>query len=388
MSDEPPGFFRGGVDSKRCSRNGFDASRVLPRGTDNDTRKEYRRVANEIIRSFLKSGQKNTTLEPMGRDQRKVMHEVALLNEMTTKSHGREPDRYMILSKRVNRLSKSTLVATEPITPSFECLQKLSKFVEKHPITREEMDEFLTETQTKQMHTTKGHISDRMVIPPKSKCSKELQKVRNSLPASKYCDQVLKSISSCNVVIISGGTGCGKTTQVPQFILDEAHENNKHVRVMVTQPRRIAAISIAERVARERGEPIGRTVGYQVRLDSRRSDDTVLTYCTTGVLLRMLTSDPVASGITHIVMDEIHEREINTDYLLIALRECLKMRPDLKVILMSATIEGNMQLFSNYFENHSMDVIRIESRAFDVKVFYLDQILAMTGYQQIGRAHV
>lgn len=113
----------------------------------------------------------------------------------------------------------------------------------------------------------------------------------------------------------------------------------------------------------------------------RQSDKTLLTYCTSGVLLRMLTADPIASGITHIIMDEIHERETNTDYLLIALRECLKKRRDLKVILMSATIEGNMALFVNYFEKYKVDVIRIEARSFDVKIFHLEQILAMSAYE-------
>ncbi|CAP24871.1 Protein CBG04082 [Caenorhabditis briggsae] len=231
------------------------------------------------------------TLDVMSREQRKVMHEVAQHNGLSTRSTGKEPNRCIILS------------------------------------------------------------------------------------------YLLKSIDDNEVVIISGGTGCGKTTQVPQFILDDAAEKKKKVRIMVTQPRRLAAISISERVAKERGESLGHTVGYKIRLENRSSEKTLLTYCTTGVLLRMLTSDPIASGITHIIMDEIHEREINTDYLLIALRECLKHRKDLKVILMSATIEGNMQLFSSYFQNQSVDVLRIESRTFDVKTFYIDQILAMSGYQ-------
>lgn len=106
---------------------------------------------------------------------------------------------------------------------------------------------------------------------------------------------------------------------------------------------------MAERVAHERGEQTGDTVGYHIRLEQKTSDNTVLTYCTSGVLLRILSADPSASGITHIILDEVHEREQNTDYLLIILREALKQRDDLKIILMSATIEGNREMFEKYF---------------------------------------
>lgn len=341
----------------------------------------FKAEAKGIIKDFIKSGALHTALPPMSREQRKIMHDVAQNNGLVTRSTGKEPDRYIVLSLREKRLTRSSLVTTNPISPSEQCCSTLSQFLADNPITEKEMNDFLTEKSAKQFQSKKEPCKKQQGIPPVPHCSKEIQKTKDLLPASKYRHQVLQSIAKNDVVIISGGTGCGKTTQVPQFILEEATEKNKDVRIMVTQPRRIAAISISERVSKERGEGLGDTVGYQIRLESRTSHKTLLTYCTTGVLLRMLTSDPTASGITHIIMDEIHEREINTDYLLIALRECLKKRKDLKIILMSATIEGNMQLFSKYFENQSIDVIRIEARTFDVKIFYIDQVLAMSGYQ-------
>uniref|UniRef100_A0A1I7UL39 Probable ATP-dependent RNA helicase spindle-E n=1 Tax=Caenorhabditis tropicalis TaxID=1561998 RepID=A0A1I7UL39_9PELO len=368
------GIIRGG----EAKHNGFNNARVLP---DDGQRAIYRKEAEQIIKSFLNSGCQNTTLSSMSREERKVMHEVAQHNGLVTRSAGKEPNRYVILSIREKKLTRSSLVVTEPINPYSEPLNALTSFLVQNPITKEQMDTFLIERKADN-HSVKNMASrNKSGIPPMSACPKDLENAKKKLPASRYRADVLKSIKSSNVVIISGGTGCGKTTQVPQFILEEAHEKKKHVRIMVTQPRRIAAISISERVAKERGEKLGDTVGYQVRLESRRSDKTLLTYCTVGVLLRMLTSDPLASGITHIVMDEIHEREINTDYLLIALRECIKNRPDLKVILMSATIEGSMQLFSSYFDNDSVKVIRIDSRTYDVEIYYLDHILAMIGYQ-------
>ncbi|VDP00236.1 unnamed protein product [Heligmosomoides polygyrus] len=143
--------------------------------------------------------------------------------------------------------------------------------------------------------------------------------------------------------------GANEKRAVPQFLLEDAFETQTPLRIVCTQPRRLPAIAVASRVARERGEALGSTVGYHIRLEQRTSPQTVLTYCTSGVLLRMLTQDDAARDISHIILDEIHEREQNTDYLLIALKQALKKRNDLKVILMSATMEGNLKLFTKYF---------------------------------------
>uniref|UniRef100_A0A8R1DZZ7 Probable ATP-dependent RNA helicase spindle-E n=1 Tax=Caenorhabditis japonica TaxID=281687 RepID=A0A8R1DZZ7_CAEJA len=355
---------------------GFKNARVLP--TD---RRHLEQQAKNIIKNFIRSGNSTEVLPPMPNDQRKVVHEYAQKNGILTKSHGKEPNRYMMLSLRQQQLTRANLTLTEPIIPNFRSLERIDSFIAAHPIRRADMVASYRQSASASSASSSSSNRSKTSIPVKSKCSAAMKKCRDTLPATKYRDTVIHAIDTCNVVIISGGTGCGKTTQVPQFILENACDKEEKVRVMVTQPRRIAAISIAERVAKERGEPIGTTVGYHVRLESKLSERTVLTYCTTGVLLRTLTANPNASGITHIVVDEIHEREINTDYLLIALRECLKRRNYLKLVLMSATIEGNMGLFEKYFCNQSVDIIRMESKLFDVKVFYLDQILAMCGYE-------
>uniref|UniRef100_A0AC34QAY9 Helicase ATP-binding domain-containing protein n=1 Tax=Panagrolaimus sp. JU765 TaxID=591449 RepID=A0AC34QAY9_9BILA len=167
---------------------------------------------------------------------------------------------------------------------------------------------------------------------------------------------------------------------------EEAAANQRPIRIVCTQPRRLPAIAVAERVSKERGECLGSTVGYHIRLEQRTSPETVLTYCTSGVLLRMLTVDSYATNISHIILDEIHEREQNTDYLLIALREALKQRKDLKVILMSATMEGNRETFMNYFQKSNIGAVDIPSRLFEVDKYFLDDVLAMTGYITTGNA--
>uniref|UniRef100_A0A915MGP4 RNA helicase n=1 Tax=Meloidogyne javanica TaxID=6303 RepID=A0A915MGP4_MELJA len=168
---------------------------------------------------------------------------------------------------------------------------------------------------------------------------------------------------------------------VPQFLLEDAAENSTPIQIMCTQPRRLPAISIAKRVALERGEMLGDIVGYHIRLEQRISSKTALTYCTSGVLLRKLTNDELASEITHVILDEIHERETNTDYLLIVLRWAISRRPDLRVVLMSATMGENINKFLKYFEQQGICHIDVPSRVFHVDCFFLPEIIALTGYQ-------
>lgn len=116
------------------------------------------------------------------------------------------------------------------------------------------------------------------------------------------------------VTIISGETGCGKSTQIPQYIFDDwiikhsKSEAKQKLNIVCTQPRRISAIGVAERVAQERLEKVGSSIGYQIRLESKTSSSTRLMFCTTGILLRRLAGDPLLPEVTHIVVDEVHER--------------------------------------------------------------------------------
>ena len=120
-------------------------------------------------------------------------------------------------------------------------------------------------------------------------------------------------MASNQVVVVSGETGCGKTTQLPQFLLEDAIARGRgaEASIVCTQPRRIAAISVAQRVAEERGERLGESVGYQVRLESERSEDTRLLFCTTGVLLRKMAGDRDLRSVTTVIVDEIHARCIS-----------------------------------------------------------------------------
>lgn len=141
---------------------------------------------------------------------------------------------------------------------------------------------------------------------------KNIQKKRKNLPAWKQRTEILNAIRANSIILLKGETGCGKSTQVPQFIFDEWLEtftsHKKHIEIICTQPRRLSALGVATRVSDERVENVGHTVGYQIRFDHRISKFTRITFCTMGVLLKRLQREPSLETVTHILVDEVHER--------------------------------------------------------------------------------
>lgn len=200
---------------------------------------------------------------------------------------------------------------------------------------------------------------------------------RTLLPVKKFENEILDAISQNSVVIIRGATGCGKTTQVPQFILDDFIQSGRaaECNIVVTQPRRISAVSVAERVAYERGEEPGKSCGYSVRFESilPRPHASIM-FCTVGVLLRKLEAG--IRGISHVIVDEIHERDINTDFLLVVLRDVVQAYPEVRIVLMSATIDTSM--FCEYFFN--CPIIEVYGRTYPVQEYFLEDCIQMTQF--------
>ena len=186
-----------------------------------------------------------------------------------------------------------------------------------------------------------------------------------SLPVYKFQQDISNKIQKFNKLIIIGETGSGKTTQVPKIILNSLSNNNK---ICVTQPRRVAAISVAQRVSQEIGTKIGSTIGYSVRFDERVSSSTKIKYVTDGMLLREAILDNRLSNYSTIIIDEIHERSINTDTLLALILRIQTYRKDLKLVVMSATID--LDKLKSYLKIDEENVIKIEGRSFPIEVYH------------------
>lgn len=189
----------------------------------------------------------------------------------------------------------------------------------------------------------------------------KLQRERAALPIAQYGHRILKTLKEHQVVVVAGDTGCGKSTQVPQYLLAAGFSH-----VACTQPRRIACISLAKRVGFESLSQYGSQVGYQIRFESTRSAATKIVFLTVGLLLRQIQREPSLPQYQVLIVDEVHERHLHNDFLLGVLRRLLPQRPDLKVILMSATI--NISLFSSYFGN--APVVQVPGRLFPITVVY------------------
>jgi ATP-dependent RNA helicase DHX29 len=205
---------------------------------------------------------------------------------------------------------------------------------------------------------------------------------RMQLPMWQFRQQVVDVVEREQVVIICGETGCGKSTQVPSFLLEHQLLLGKPCKIYCTEPRRISAISLARRVSEELGEGKGdigtnrSLVGYSIRLESNTARETRLVYATTGIVMRMLEGSNDLQDITHLVLDEVHERTIDSDFLLIVLKKLLLRRKDLKVVLMSATVDA--ERFSKYLDG--APVLTVPGRTFPVRVAYLEDAVELTGY--------
>ncbi|GGO88709.1 ATP-dependent helicase [Wenjunlia tyrosinilytica] len=189
-------------------------------------------------------------------------------------------------------------------------------------------------------------------------------KYPQALPVSQKKDEILAAVRDHQVVIVAGETGSGKTTQLPKICL----ELGRGVSGLIghTQPRRIAARTVAERVAEELGTPLGRAVGWKVRFTDQVGDDTLVKVMTDGILLAELQNDRNLSQYDTLIIDEAHERSLNVDFILGYLKQLLPRRPDLKVVITSATIDP--ERFSRHFDD--APVIEVSGRTYPVEVRY------------------
>lgn len=202
------------------------------------------------------------------------------------------------------------------------------------------------------------------------------------LPIENRRKEIIDTIRSRRVTIIEGHTGCGKTTQVPLFVAQDCSSRGEKVNIVVTQPRRIAAISVARHVAQLCNSQLGEYVGYQIALDRHHSGrNTNILFCTTGVLLQKIIHTKSLSYYTHIMIDEVHERDVETDFLLMVVRKLMwEQNPNVKLVLMSASFES--ERVAEYFTINYPDpallpltkpkVVKVDGAPAKLQTFYLD----------------
>ncbi|KAI1311931.1 DEAH-box ATP-dependent RNA helicase prp22 [Mortierella claussenii] len=201
--------------------------------------------------------------------------------------------------------------------------------------------------------TTYGRITDL-----------SMQQQRESLPVFKFRKQLVDAIRNNQILVVVGDTGSGKTTQMTQYLAEEGFTVNG--RIGCTQPRRVAAMSVAKRVAEEVGCRLGQEVGYTIRFEDCTSPDTKIKYMTDGMLMRECLVDPYMSQYSVIILDEAHERTVSTDVLFGLLKQAARKRKDLKIIVTSATLDA--EKFSTYF--FDCHIFSIPGRTYPVEILY------------------
>ncbi|CAO1393714.1 unnamed protein product [Diamesa hyperborea] len=192
-----------------------------------------------------------------------------------------------------------------------------------------------------------------------------LYKKRILLPVFDYRVDFMRLMAEHQCIVLVGETGSGKTTQIPQWAVDYARSRGSKS-VACTQPRRVAAMSVAQRVSEEMDVILGQEVGYSIRFEDCSSPKTLLKYQTDGMLLREAMSDPMLEAYQVILLDEAHERTLATDLLMGVLKEVVKQRSDLKLVIMSATLDAGK--FQNYFDNAPL--MNVPGRTHPVEIFY------------------
>ncbi|KXS16122.1 P-loop containing nucleoside triphosphate hydrolase protein [Gonapodya prolifera JEL478] len=195
---------------------------------------------------------------------------------------------------------------------------------------------------------------------------KAILEKRRNLPVHQHRARFLELIHQNRILVLVGETGSGKTTQIPQFLLYDEQPRLQGKMVACTQPRRVAAMSVARRVAEELDVPLGQDVGYSIRFEDMTSNRTILKYMTDGMLLREAMTDPTLSRYSAIVLDEAHERTLATDILMGLIKEIVARRTDLTLVVMSATLDAVK--FQKYFNDAPL--LSIPGRTFPVEIYY------------------
>lgn len=201
----------------------------------------------------------------------------------------------------------------------------------------------------------------------------DIHKTRTKLPVWEYRETFMRLLDENQTIVLVGETGSGKTTQIPQWCVDycieKKNDESRTLCVACTQPRRVAAMSVAARVAEEMDVPLGEQVGYSIRFEACTSAKTLLKYLTDGMLLREAMNDSRLSQYGVVILDEVHERTLSTDILMGVLKQLVTKRKDIKIVVMSATLDAGK--FQTYFDNSPL--LSVPGRTHPVEILWANE---------------
>ncbi|XP_055921348.1 pre-mRNA-splicing factor ATP-dependent RNA helicase DHX16 [Eupeodes corollae] len=244
----------------------------------------------------------------------------------------------------------------------FQFGAKDAKAKEEYELLLDDQIDFI---QALTMEGTKEKKDRKPEISEAERQKMDLQETRRSLPVYPFKDDLIAAIREHQILIIEGETGSGKTTQIPQYLIDAGFTKDKK-KIGCTQPRRVAAMSVAARVAQEMDVKLGNEVGYSIRFEDCTSERTILKYMTDGTLHREFLSEPDLASYSCMIIDEAHERTLHTDILFGLVKDIARFRPELKLLISSATLDADK--FSQFFDD--APIFRIPGRRFPVDIFY------------------
>ncbi|XP_066148690.1 probable ATP-dependent RNA helicase DHX34 [Euwallacea fornicatus] len=253
----------------------------------------------------------------------------------------------------LNRHSLLNIDFDETTDILWDRLPVLDRCGERFNIDKKEFDEFLLMLRVYQDFQQKSKFSKL----------KKLKNGQNELPIAQYKKEILDKLNKNRVILIAGNTGCGKSTQVPQYVMEAGYK-----KVVCTQPRRIACVSLAKRVSYETLSEFKSIIGYQIRFEKSKRSDTNVIFMTEGLLLRQASEEETLNSYDVIILDEVHERHLHGDFLIGIMKCVLYKRENLKLILMSATI--NIELFSSYFKDENIQVVQVPGRLYPIEINY------------------
>ncbi|XP_029927881.1 pre-mRNA-splicing factor ATP-dependent RNA helicase DHX16 [Myripristis murdjan] len=323
---------------------------------------EYKRTLRDLARDYKKAGAK----EKEERKNRYYMPEEKRSKEVPQRDLELE-ELPMELGGEQGRWEEERLkTASLSFGAKRERERGIKEEREKYQLILEE-DEMINFVST--AVTMKGTLSEKEHEAPalsQAELKKQsIQEVRRSLPVFPYREDLLAAIHEHQILVIEGETGSGKTTQIPQYLMEDGYTKGG-MKIGCTQPRRVAAMSVAARVSEEVGVKLGNEVGYSIRFEDCTSERTVLKYMTDGMLLREFLTEPDLASYSVIIIDEAHERTLHTDILFGLIKDIARFRPDLKVLVASATLDT--ERFSCFFDD--APVFRIPGRRFPVDIYY------------------